>query len=251
MSLPTAAITDSTRIQYNKKPGKLSEVKAVKDDKLPNAFMDPYKSGAIHVREGELMGAGTNATPLSEQRAAKPLTNGQAAGGYPKPISSSRPSQARPVPQPTSLPDRAQPTAVDSRRPVPQSAAARQPRPVHAQPTAEVNGINGYGQGRTDSSSSVTRAPPPPPPPPPPAELPTSKKDTYRVLYDFTGQTGPELSLIKDELLEVIRKEGNGKLLSSESFLKLCFRPIFPKPLEFHTLTLRFHPSRMVASPQN
>jgi len=39
-----------------------------------------------------------------------------------------------------------------------------------------------------------------------------AKKDAYRVLYDFGGQSANELSLKKDEIIEVIRKEGNGKL---------------------------------------
>jgi len=39
-----------------------------------------------------------------------------------------------------------------------------------------------------------------------------AKKDAYRVLYDFGGQSANELSLKKDEIIEIIRKEENGKL---------------------------------------
>ena len=231
-------------------------------DPTSGRFLDPddfdvYKSGTIYIQEGLKPETPSQPTPEPKRKPAKPITNGKlirpgrSNGGPSNFMSSSRPAQARPVPQPTSLPTRTEPTATENRRPVPQPIAAQQSRPVPAQPIPAVNGINGYGHSRTDSSSSFTRAPPPPPPPPPPAEPPAPKKDTYRVLYDFTGQTGPELSLIKDELLEVIRKEGNGKVLSSESFLKLYFRPVFPKVLEFPCANPTLSPSRMVASPQN
>ena len=52
---------------------------------------------------------------------------------------------------------------------------------------------------------------PPPPPPPPPSAPPAAKKDLYRVLYDFGGEAGNELSISKDELIEVLQKEDNGK----------------------------------------
>ncbi|MCJ1359883.1 MAG: class II myosin [Icmadophila ericetorum] len=198
----------ASSIEYNKKPGKPAAVKAIKDPKVGN--FDVYKSGSIHIAEGLKPGT-VSKIPKTQPRQA--ITNGQPR--RPNAATSSRPSQARPVPQPNTLPNRTQPAAAEIRRPVPQPVAVQQSRPVPAQqsPAANgingVNGVNGYSHGRTDSSSSITRVPPPPPPPPP-AELPASKKDTYRVLYDFAGQTQPELTLVKDELLEIIRKEGNG-----------------------------------------
>lgn len=66
--------------------------------------------------------------------------------------------------------------------------------------------VNGIGQSRTESSSSINRAPPPPPP----AAPPVVKKDTYKALYDFAGQSQNELHLTKDEIIEVLQKEGNG-----------------------------------------
>jgi myosin-1 len=51
------------------------------------------------------------------------------------------------------------------------------------------------------------------PPPPPPAAPPATKKDTYRALYDFAGQSEIELTLSKDEIIEVLKKEGNGTYL--------------------------------------
>ena len=85
-------------------------------------------------------------------------------------------------------------------------AAAMQARSV-PQPLAAVNGTN---HGRSISGSSMGRAPPPPPPPPPPSIPLAAKKDLWRVLYDFGGEAGNELSISKDELIEVLKKEDNG-----------------------------------------
>jgi myosin-1 len=78
-----------------------------------------------------------------------------------------------------------------------------------------VPATNGASHGRTDSSSSTTRAPPPPPPPQPPVAAPVVKKDIYRVLYDFDGQNPNEMGIKEGELLEILKKEGNGKFPSS------------------------------------
>ena len=93
------------------------------------------------------------------------------------------------------------PTPAQNSRPVPQPSTS-QSRPV-PQPVAAVNGI---GHSRGDSGSSINRAPPPPPPAAPPAV----KKDTYKALYDFAGQSQNELTLQKDEIIEVLQKESNG-----------------------------------------
>lgn len=94
-------------------------------------------------------------------------------------------------------------------------AAVSQSRPV-PQPVAAVNG---FGHGRTDSASSVNRAPPPPPPPAAPH---VAKKDNYKALYDFAGQSQNELTLVKDESIEVLQKEGNGKYPGCVSFIVLA-----------------------------
>ena len=80
--------------------------------------------------------------------------------------------------------------------------------------------MNGIGHGKSESVSSTGRAPPPPPPPGPP----TARKDLWRVLYDFGGQAGNELSITKDELIEVIQKEDNGNHFISKksSLLESC-----------------------------
>jgi myosin-1 len=49
---------------------------------------------------------------------------------------------------------------------------------------------------------------PPPPPAAPPAK---AREPTYRVLYDFDGQSANELSLKKDDIVTIVQKESNGK----------------------------------------
>jgi myosin-1 len=60
-----------------------------------------------------------------------------------------------------------------------------------------------------NASSSGSALPPPPRygvPPPPPAP----SKPMYKAKYPFEGQTG-ELSLAKDEVVELIQKDDNGE----------------------------------------
>ncbi|MCJ1435878.1 class II myosin [Xylographa pallens] len=187
-------IADS--IEYNKKPGKPTAIKVIKDNTVQRD--DLYKSGTIHTGPGESPNSRSKPTPKAKRVPGKPITNGKLlrpggpGGGGTR--AASRPAAARPVPQ---HPPRTQQT-------VPQSLPI-QSRPV-PQPVAA---MNGFSHGRTESSSSINRAPPPPPPPP--AAAPQTKKDIYRVLYDFGGTSGTtELSIQKDELLEILQKEGNG-----------------------------------------
>ncbi|KAF1989576.1 hypothetical protein K402DRAFT_444649 [Aulographum hederae CBS 113979] len=171
-------------IDYNKKPGKAAVVKAVIDPQVPRD--DLYKSGTIHVAQGEPPNSVSRPTPKGKQIAAKPITKGKllrpgGPGGGPSKLAS-RPAQPRPTPQPAA--QRAQP------KPVPQPVAA----------------LNGTGHARNTSASSA-RAPPPPPPP---AAAAAPKEPVYRAMYDFQGQTGGELSVGKDELVLVTQKETNG-----------------------------------------
>lgn len=194
-------------IEYNKKPGKPSIVKVVKDSTVPRE--DLYKSGTIHTGQGEPPNSVSKRTPKGKPKAGKPITQGKllrpgGPGGGPSKLAS-RPAAARPVPQPMpSQPSqpRIAPAQTPSVRSVPQPAAA-QSRAV-PQPLAAVNGIS---HGRSDSAG---RAPPPPPPAAPPAV----KKDTYKALYEFTGQSQNELHhVMKDEIIEVLNKADNGLFL--------------------------------------
>ncbi|KAL8806713.1 MAG: hypothetical protein Q9223_004611 [Gallowayella weberi] len=200
-------------IEYNKKPGKPSTVKAIKDPSVPRD--DYYKSGTIHTGPGEPPNSISKRTPKPKQVAGKPITSGKllrpgGPGGAPGKLSS-RATSSRPIPQPPpsqrntpqSRPVPAQP------KQIPQVAIS-QPQPA-PQPIAAVNGAS---HGRNDSASSITRAPPPPPPPA--AAPPAVQKDTYKALYEFPGQSEIELTIAKDEIIEVIRKEPNGWWLSKK-----------------------------------
>ncbi|KAL9581096.1 MAG: hypothetical protein Q9212_004105 [Teloschistes hypoglaucus] len=194
-------------IEYNKKPGKPSTVKTIKDPSVPRD--DYYKSGTIHTGPGEPPNSVSKRTPKPKHVAGKPITSGKllrpgGPGGAPGKLSS-RPSSSRPIPQPNTsqrhIPQApvtaAQPTALPR-------TTTTQPRPV-PQSLAAVNGVS---HSQNDSASSVGRAPPPPPPPP--AAPPAVQKETYKALYDFAGQSETELTIAKDEIVEVARKEPNG-----------------------------------------
>lgn len=201
-------------IEYNKKPGKPSTVRTIRDPSVPRD--DYYKSGTIHTGPGEPPNSVSKRTPKPKRVAGKPITSGKllrpgGPGGAPGKLSS-RPSSSRPIPQPTTS-QRHTPTASNPAAqltPLPR-AAATQPRPI-PQPLAAVNGVS---HSRNDSASSVSRAPPPPPPAAPAA----AQKETYRALYDFAGQSETELTITKDEIVEVARKEPNGITLYQPS----CF----------------------------
>ncbi|KAL5381464.1 hypothetical protein DPSP01_007177 [Paraphaeosphaeria sporulosa] len=178
-------------IEFNKKPGKLAQVKAVKDPAVPRD--DLYKSGTIHTAAGEPPNSQSKPTPKGKQVAAKPITKGKllrpgGPGGGPSKLA----SRPKPTPAPT-------PVA---------APAAAQPRAV-PQPVAALS--NGHAR---NTSTSSNRAPPPPPPPPPVAP-PAPKEPTYKALYDFAGQSAGELSLQEGEIILVTQKEGNGWWLAS------------------------------------
>lgn len=196
-------------IEYNKKPGKPSLVKVVKDSTVPRD--DLYKSGTIHTGQGESPNSVSKRTPKGKPKPGKPITQGKllrpgGPGGGPSKLAS-RPAAVRPVPQPMPAQpsqSRTTPAQTSSVRSVPQPAAA-QPRAV-PQPVAAVNGLN---HGRNGSAG---RAPPPPAPAAPPA----ARKDTYKALYDFAGQSQNELHQItKDEIIEVLQKADNGSFFPS------------------------------------
>ncbi|KAI4190877.1 MAG: hypothetical protein L6R41_000478, partial [Letrouitia leprolyta] len=65
----------SEMIEYNKKPGKPSTVKAIKDPSVPRD--DYYKSGSIHTGPGEPPNSVSKRTPKPKQVAGKPITTGK------------------------------------------------------------------------------------------------------------------------------------------------------------------------------
>jgi len=196
------------RIEYNKKPGKPTVIKVVKDPKVGRD--DLYKSGTVYTGPGEPPNSQSRPTPRPKQVAGKPITKGKllrpgGPGGGPSKLAS-RPATSRPIPQtvPQAVPSAAIPTQP---RPVPQVHTSTS-RAV-PQPLAAINGIN---HGRSESASSTERSLPPPPPP---AAAPAVQNNTYRALYDFVGQQANELSIRKNDIVEVVQKQGNGKHLPS------------------------------------
>ena len=181
-------------IEYNKKPGKPAMVKVVKDSAIPRD--DMYKSGTIHVGQGESPGSVSRATPRGKA-VAKPITSGKLlrpggpGGGQPKVASRPRPAAAA-TPRPVAAP-----------RPVATPAAANRP-------VAQVNGTGAHARNESASSVSSNRiAPPPPPPAAPPARV--SDKAQAKVKYDFSSPNSNELDISAGDTLDILKKEGNGK----------------------------------------
>lgn len=186
-------ISDS--IQYNKKPGKPATVKVVKDAAVPRD--DLYKSGTIHVGQGESPSSQSRPTPRGKA-VARPITTGKllrkgGPGGAP---AKNLPARSRPVPAPA---------AAQQPRAVPIPAAV----PAYKQVTQQTNGYGSHA--RNDSNTSASRVPPPPPPAPPAAPPPASLKPQAKVKYDFNSPNANELSISVGQTLEILQKEGNGK----------------------------------------
>ena len=174
---------------------------------------DLYKSGQIHTGPGEPANSVSKPTPRPKQVAARPVTTGKllrpgGPGGGPSKLA----ARPKPAPAPQPLPQ--------SR---PQPAAAPTPKPV-PQPVAAVAAATATGHGRTGSTGS-TKAPPPPPPP---ASAPAPKKPTAKALYDFNSDQSNELSVRAGDVVQIVSREGNGKLqftsISPQSFFFLLIK---------------------------
>lgn len=186
-------LTLACRIEYNKKPGKQAQVKVVKDANVPRD--DLYKSGTIHTGQGEPPNSVSKKTPKGRQIAAKPITKGKLlkAGG-PGGANGRMASRPKPTPKAMPLPG----ASAGQGRPVPQPAPVVKPS------------NNGFvANSRVESNSSAVRAPPPPPPP---AAPPAVRESTYKAVYEFNGQSAGEMSIKKDEVVIIEKKEANGKL---------------------------------------
>ncbi|KAF2858354.1 hypothetical protein K470DRAFT_278626 [Piedraia hortae CBS 480.64] len=234
-------------INYNKKPGKIATVKAVKDPAVPRD--DTYKSGQIHTGSGEPPNSVSKPTPKGKSKPAKAITSGgllkKSAGGKlskqarqqtraPPPVqplpgasstSATAPRQAErvmPVPPPAQSRPQAQtrtPVPVPVPQPnvqqrVPQPPKAQGINPAAAAISAAINGSKTPASAHTRNESSTSVRGPPPPPPPPAAH---PLEPQYKALYDFTGQTGGELSLKQGEIIIITQKEDNGWWLAKRS----------------------------------
>lgn len=200
-------------LEYNKKPGKLATVKVLKDPSIPRD--DMYKSGTVHVGQGESPNSASRPTPKGKA-VVRPITTGKllrpgGPGGQPSKVTSRPKPAARPIPV----------AAAQNARPIPTPVAAQVQRPIQT-PAAAVNGASTTrrpvpvpaaetnGHARNESSAS-SRVPPPPPPPPPmaaPAAVP--EKPQVRVKYDFDAPAANQLTIKAGEVLELTQKENNG-----------------------------------------
>ncbi|CAK5264269.1 unnamed protein product [Mycena citricolor] len=174
-------------ISYAKKKEKKAEIKFIRDETVKKD--DQYKSHTVHVASGEA--AGSLSMPPAKRKAGvvRPITQGKLlkAGGpsdKPKPVSKPKPA-ARPLPGKSEVAPAARPMAAAVPKPV--VAAAVKPTPTTVKRTSMA---------------------PPPPPPPPPAPV-ASSTPMYRAKFDFTGEEG-EMSLTKDDLVELLEKDDNG-----------------------------------------
>lgn len=205
-------------IEYNKKPGKAAQVKVVKDANVPRD--DLYKSGTIHTGQGEPPNSISKKTPKGRQIAAKPITKGKLlkAGG-PGGANGRLASRPKPTPKAMPLPG----ASASQGRPVPQPA-----------PVVKPSNSGFVAHSRVESNSSAVRAPPPPPPP---AAPPAVRESTYKAVYEFNGQSAGEMSIKKDEVIIIEKKEANGE------FCQMCtqqFYPILPPLLNMQCKTCMY-----------
>ncbi|ORY80358.1 P-loop containing nucleoside triphosphate hydrolase protein [Protomyces lactucae-debilis] len=191
-------------IDYCKKPGKMTQVKFVRDEAIKRD--DMYKSGAVHVSTGEPANSVSRPFPR-KKTVAYTSTRKQAA---PRATAGRQRAPVAPQQQRQPVAASAVPRAQNQ---MASSAAASAMRVVQpAQASAGNNLAPALAsthitpKAATAGPSRTGRAPPPPPPPP--AAKPS--KPVYVALYDFVGQTAGELSMTAGEVIEIVSKEDNG-----------------------------------------
>ncbi|KAF7307172.1 Microfilament motor [Mycena indigotica] len=193
LTLTGASITMmiAPTVAYNKKKDKKAEIKFIKDETVKKD--DLYKSHTVHVPSGEPPDSLSRPPAKRKPGVVRPITQGKllkAGGPSNKPKPASRP---KPTAQP--LPGKTTTTAVSVPviKPTPTPAAV--PKPSTS----------------TAAKRTSVAAPPPPPPPPPPARPAAAESATpmYRAKFDFAGEEG-EMSLTKDDLVELLEKDDNG-----------------------------------------
>ncbi|KAF7302719.1 Microfilament motor [Mycena chlorophos] len=180
----TISLLVGPTVSYNKKKDKKAEIKFIKDETVKKD--DLYKSHTVHVPSGEPASSLSRPPAKRKPGIVRPITQGKllkAGGPSAKPKPASRP---KPTAQP--LPGKTTTSAVST--PVIKSAPAATPKPAAS----------------TSTAAKRTSVAAPPPPPPPPAK---SSAPMYRAKFDFTGEEG-EMSLSKDDLVELLEKDDNG-----------------------------------------
>ena len=200
-------ITDWCSIQYNKKPGKITNVSAIKDPSV--ARDDFYKSGKIHTGPGEPPTSESRDTPAEKQlpQAERDLKKTCLLPGQ-KPRPTKAEWQAAVRAEELGMPLPSQPTRASQAVPSVVEPTVQQPvaqRRVPPQPTPAINGANHLQETLTTRSARST-----PSPTPPAREPPQPKKNLVKVLYDFDGAEN-QYAITKDEILESLNKEVNGR----------------------------------------
>ncbi|KAJ7492331.1 microfilament motor [Mycena latifolia] len=181
-------------MSYSKKKDKKAEIKFIKDETVKKD--DLYKSHTVHVPSGEPASSLSRPPAKRKPGVVRPITQGKLlkAGGpsdKPKPASKPKPA-ARP------LPGKSTPSAAPT--PVIRATPAAAPKPAATTPSATTRA--------PPAKRSSVAAPPPPPPPPPPAPAKPAVP-MYRAKFEFVGEEG-EMSLAKDDLVEVLEQDDNG-----------------------------------------
>ncbi|WBW70616.1 myosin type I [Schizosaccharomyces osmophilus] len=203
-------------IEYCRKQGKTLIVKSQKEE-TANDY-DYYKSSTIRV--------GTGLPPNSVSKPFPRLATGVSpavrqppaqATAKPAPVKRAAQPRQQPLPQPVK----------QNKPPAPVSQAkTTQPSPPAAPSLYEINQTTQIFPAEQSSSPSSapqpiespaatkptafatpSQAPRAPPPPAPPA---APQKPLYIALYDFAGRSANEMSIKKDETLEIVLKEPSG-----------------------------------------
>lgn len=171
-------------VDYSKKKDKRAQVKFIKDETVRRN--DVYKSHTVSVPSGEPPNSLSRPPAKRKPGVVRPITQGKllrAGGPDKKSQSSSRP---RPAAQPL-------PGQTTSKPALPHSS-------VHSSTPAS-------------SSAAKSRPPPAPPrvvaPPRPPSPPRQPAVPLYKAKFAFEGQEG-EMSLKKDEVVELVEKDDNG-----------------------------------------
>ncbi|KAF9531924.1 myosin-1 [Crepidotus variabilis] len=175
-------------LDYCKKKDKQAQIKFIKDETVPRG--DMYKSHTVHVPSGEPPSSLSKPPAKRKAGVVRPITQGKLlkAGGPSK-----KPAR-RPAAQPL-------PTST-----APPSAPKFTPTPK-ATPLASAPANVAVAKAKIPPAPPRNNAQPPPPPPPPPPSKP--EVPMYRAKFGFAGQEG-EMSLLKDDLVEIVEKDDNG-----------------------------------------
>ncbi|RDA87121.1 hypothetical protein CP532_0148 [Ophiocordyceps camponoti-leonardi (nom. inval.)] len=181
-------------IEYAKKPGKMQQVKVLKDSQQHADF---YKSGAIHTSQGEPPTSGSRPMPKGKPVPPRPITRGKLIkpGG--------------PAGRPT------RPTGGRTAQPRPGAGGKTAVAPPMAtnQPSAASAAASATRARNQSGAGGINRDPPPPPP----AAPPSRSKPMAKVLYDFASERENELSIHVGDMVEIVQKESNGWWLAKNA----------------------------------